>query len=249
MNAVLKELPSTEFLPNRKGHVYSAIASVQAELSKVGVGKNGKNTQQGFKFRAWDDVQQVLSPILSKHQVFVVPRIIERECAERQTKSGSNQYHVVLKGEVQFVSGVDGSTFAYPCMGESMDTGDKATSKAITMLMKYGLLHGLQIPLEGAHDADAETPEETQPARITPTGGAWEAMDADQQNGLLVIAEHVVGILADNRPEDAVGYIEDQRLTNDEKVALWTRFSSQERSAMKKAADKLKKAKEAANGV
>lgn len=214
--------------------VFAAISAVQADLSEKGVGKNGKNQQQGFKFRAWDDVQQALSPILARHKVFVVPRILHRECIERQTKSGSAQYHVVLSGELQFVSGEDGSTFSYPVMGESMDTGDKATSKAITMMVKYGLLHGLQIPLEGVHDGDSETPAETAPkTTITPTTGAWEAMDVDTQAGLLKIADEVSDALDDDAPQAAANIIIGSRLSDDEKVALWTRFNSKQRTALK----------------
>ena len=221
---------------HESAHVYSAISAVQADLSKSGVGKNGKNQQQGFKFRAWDDVQQALSPILARHKVFVVPCIQERECAERSTQRGNTIYHVVLHGEIQFVSGVDGSSFAFPCMGESMDTGDKATSKAITMMVKYGLLHGLQIPLEGAADADRETPEET---KITPTAGTWESLNHEEQNFLMEIAERVNAALSIDDVKGAVQIIEAEKLDSDEKVALWTRFNSKQRSAMKKAAKEL----------
>ena len=244
----MNDLAARRFAPEateRNGTVFSAISAVQADLSREGVGKNGTNEQQKFKFRAWDDVQQALSPILAKHKVFVVPRVLTRECAERTTRSGSTQFHVVLSGELQFVSGVDGSTFAYPCMGEAMDTGDKATSKAMTMMVKYGLLHGLQIPLQGVGDSDAETPAETTAPRITPTSGLWEALDADTQYGLAKLAEECVGMLANDDAAGAIQHIDSQKLSNDEKAALWTRFASHERTAMKKAADKLKKAQEA----
>lgn len=142
-------------------HIHEAMHAVQAEMSKVGVGKDGYNQQQRFQFRAWDDVQQKLSPFLAKHKMLVIPHVTKREQTEHSTKSGGMQFKVVLSGEIAFVSGVDGSEYRYPAVGEGMDSGDKATSKALTMMVKYALLHGLQIPLHGVDDADAASPEET----------------------------------------------------------------------------------------
>lgn len=147
--------------------VYSAMSAVQAALSKVGVGKNATNQQQHFKYRAWDDVQNALAPILAEHKLLIIPRVSEREESRLQTKSGANLFRVILRGEIAFVSGEDGSSYAYPAMGEAMDSGDKATSKAITMMVKYAVTHGLCIPLAGVADGDAETAPETQEATIS----------------------------------------------------------------------------------
>lgn len=214
----------------KDAHVHKAMTAVQADLSKVGVGKLGDNRQQGFKFRAWDDVQQTLSPILAEHKLLVIPNVRERTQTEHSTKSGGIQFKVVLTGEVVFKSGVDGSEFRYGAVGEGMDSGDKATSKALTMMVKYALLHGLQIPLQGVQDADAQTPEESKP--ITPTSGLWESMDEDEQRFLQGIADKAMTMT----PAEAVAYIKGEKLTAEEQSALWTRFDSKTRAAMKKAA-------------
>ena len=89
-------------------HIWHAMHEVQAALCKVGVGKLGDNKAQGFKFRAWDDVQQALSPILAECRMLVIPNVLTRTQTEHPTKSGSIQFKVVLTGEIIFISGVDG---------------------------------------------------------------------------------------------------------------------------------------------
>ena len=48
-----------------------------AVMKDIGpVTKDQKNTTQGFKFRGIDQFVNALHPVLVKHQVFVVPRVI-----------------------------------------------------------------------------------------------------------------------------------------------------------------------------
>jgi len=140
--------------------IYSALASVQAGLTQSGVGKGGLNKEQRFRFRAWDDVQQALAGQLAKHHVLGPhPVIGERIDQERKTAKGTIMSRVILKGMVRFVSADDGSVIEYDAIGEAMDAGDKATSKAQTMMIKYAIVHGLCVPLEGIADNDEATPE------------------------------------------------------------------------------------------
>lgn len=71
-------------------------------------------------------------------------------------------------------------------------------------------------------------------AKATPTAGAWDSMDDDAKAFLLKVAAEVIGRIA-NDPEDAVDYLEGQKLTSEEKIALWTRLDSKARAALKKA--------------
>ena len=65
--------------------VYKAIHGVMSDLSKVGISKEKTNSQQGFKYRGVDDVMNVVSSLLSKHGLLILPRVMKRECIERQT--------------------------------------------------------------------------------------------------------------------------------------------------------------------
>jgi len=54
---------------------------------------------------------------------------------------------------------VDGSTHVATIYGEAMDSGDKATNKAMSAAYKYLCLQSFCIPVVGEPDADSETHE------------------------------------------------------------------------------------------
>lgn len=141
-------------------HVYQAIAEVQAELAKTGIAKTRKNQQgSGYMFRGIDDVYAALAPLLSAHKLVIVPRLLAREVAERQSKSGGALFYVTVHAEFDFVSALDGTTHTAATFGEAMDSGDKATNKAMSAAYKYAAFMTFAIPTEGDNDADAATHE------------------------------------------------------------------------------------------
>jgi hypothetical protein len=146
--------------------VYSAIAAVQGELAKVGIAKESENTSQNYKFRGIDAVYGALSPLLAKHGLCVLPRIVNREMHERVTikewngqKKESVLFYVTVEAEFDFVAVEDGSAHTVRTYGEAMDSGDKATNKAMSAAYKYAAFMAFAIPTEGDNDADATTHE------------------------------------------------------------------------------------------
>lgn len=138
--------------------VYKAIADVAGELAQHGISKDSKNQQQGFMFRGIDAVYNHLAPLLAKHRLVILPRCLEREVVERQTAKGGNLFYVTVKAEFDFVSAVDGTKHTVATFGEAMDSGDKATNKAMSAAYKYAAFQSFCIPTEEtAQDADAET--------------------------------------------------------------------------------------------
>lgn len=141
-------------------HVYKAIAAVQGELAHTGIAKSRKNTQgSGYMFRGIDDVYAALSPLLAKHGLCVIPRMVEREVVERASKSGGALFYTTVKAEFDFVAVEDGSTHTACTYGEAMDSGDKSTNKAMSAAYKYAAFLTFAIPTEGDNDADASTHE------------------------------------------------------------------------------------------
>lgn len=139
-------------------HVYAAIAAVQGELATVGIAKNRKNSQgSGYMFRGIDDVYGALSPLLAKHSLVIVPRITSREVVERASRSGGALFYVTVHAEFDFISALDGSIHVAATYGEAMDSGDKATNKAMSAAYKYAAFMTFAIPTEGDNDADAAT--------------------------------------------------------------------------------------------
>lgn len=146
--------------------VYKAIAAVQGELAKTGISKDGVNSQQNYKFRGIDQVYGALSPLLSKHGLCVLPRMIERDMHERVSvkewngqKKESVLFYVTVTAEFDFVATDDGSCHTVRTYGEAMDSGDKATNKAMSAAYKYAAFMTFAIPTEGDNDADATTHE------------------------------------------------------------------------------------------
>lgn len=139
--------------------VYKQIAAVSAELAQTGIGKTRRNNQQGYSFRGIDEVLNALAPLLSKHGLVILPRILSRECTEREAKSGGTLFSVVVSAAFDFVSSSDDSTHTVQTFGEAMDSADKATNKAMSAAYKYAAFLAFCIPTEGDNDADATTPE------------------------------------------------------------------------------------------
>lgn len=138
--------------------VYQAISLVARDIAQEGIGKDRKNVQQGYSFRGIDDVYNALSPILAKHGLVILPRCISRNLTERQTQKGGTMFSVVVECEFDFISSQDGSSHTVKTYGEAMDSGDKATNKAMSAAYKYAAMQAFCIPTEGDNDADAHTP-------------------------------------------------------------------------------------------
>lgn len=140
------------------GKIYAAIAGVIADVGYVA--KDKVNRTQGFKFRSVDDVYNALHPALAKNKVFIVPRIMERKCEViGKTKNGVDMVKVVCEIEFTFFA-EDGSNIKAVIIGEGLDTGDKATNKAMAIAYKYACFQVFCIPTEELmDDPDHERPE------------------------------------------------------------------------------------------
>jgi hypothetical protein len=138
--------------------VYQAINAVQRALSQTGIAKDRRNTQgAGYNFRGIDDVYNAIAPLLAEHGLCIVPRFLARSCEERQSKAGGALFYVTVEAEFDFISSEDGSKHTARTFGEAMDSGDKATNKAMSAAYKYAAFQTFAIPTEGNPDADADT--------------------------------------------------------------------------------------------
>lgn len=140
--------------------VYQAINAVQTELAKTGISKTSRNNQgSGYNFRGIDDVYNHLSSIMATHGLCIIPRMLSRSCETHPSKNGGTLFYVVVEAEFDLVSAEDGSKHIARTFGEAMDTGDKATNKAMSAAYKYMAFQTFAIPTEGDNDADSQTHE------------------------------------------------------------------------------------------
>lgn len=126
-------------------NIYQTINAIMAELEPVG--KNTKNTQQGFMYRGVDAVMNAMAPLFSKHKLFVVPEVINQLREERQTSKGNTLIYSIITMKYTFFA-EDGSSVSSIVIGEGMDSGDKATNKAMSIAFKYACFQLFCIPTE-----------------------------------------------------------------------------------------------------
>jgi hypothetical protein len=141
----------------REPMIYAAICGVMEDIKAIG--KDTLNKTQGFKYRSIDAVMNALNPAMIKHKIFCAPEVIEQIREERTTGKGSTLIYSVCKIRYRFFT-VDGSSVDVVVVGEGMDSGDKATNKAMSVAFKYACFQTFCIPTENLiDDPDADTPE------------------------------------------------------------------------------------------
>lgn len=137
--------------------VYAAIVEVASSLAKEGISKSRKNSVQGYAFRGIDDVYNALAPFLVAAKLCILPNVQERVVVDRVSAKGAVLLYVTVKVDFAFVSSEDGSEHHVVTYGEAMDSGDKATNKAMSAAYKYAAMQAFCIPTEGDNDADSST--------------------------------------------------------------------------------------------
>jgi len=150
--------------------VYAAISAVMAEVGADGIAK-GRRSVGGatFNFRGIDDVYNVMSPILCKHGLMILPRMIASEHAERISAANKPVYWTYVTAEFDLVCAADGSMHTCRTFGEALDSSDKSTNKAMSAAFKYAAMQAFCIPTEGDNDADATT-HELAASQFSPAG-------------------------------------------------------------------------------
>lgn len=153
--------------------VYAAIVRVTESLGKEGISKDRKNVQQGYSFRGIDDVYNALSSALSEAKLCILPEVLERICEERKSSNDKALFYVTVRVKFSLVSAEDGSKVDIITYGEAMDSGDKATNKAMSAAYKYAAMQAFCIPTEGDNDAD-NTTHTVEPATKPPIAKAQD---------------------------------------------------------------------------
>ena len=175
--------------------IYKKIIEVMADINAIG--KDRRNQQQGFQFRGIDDVMNELHGSLAKCGVFVLPNVLEETRTTGKTARGGDMFYTRLKIKFGFYA-EDGSHVDAVVIGEAMDTGDKASNKALSIGLKYAMLQVFCIPTEDEKDPDAvspqpaagtmQQPQQKKPAAkfdFEPKGGETTPAEKKELGGLL----------------------------------------------------------------
>lgn len=111
------------------------------------VAKTGKNQAQGFNFRGIDAVVNAIAPAMRTAGVIVTPTLLNYYYD--QIAVGANKSlvgHVRLEVRYTFTDGKD--TISAVVGGEAMDSGDKATAKAMSVAFRTALLQVFTLPTD-----------------------------------------------------------------------------------------------------
>lgn len=150
--------------------VWEKVYAVSAEIGKVQMTLDVDTGKSTYKAISINDVVDSLTPLLTKYRLVVVPRekeIIEQYQITTTTKYGEKQQFYVRMKASYLVVNIDKSneqilTCGY---GDGIDSGDKATGKAITYARKYALIDVFN--LSKGDDPDKEASQEYKLSQAT----------------------------------------------------------------------------------
>lgn len=179
------------------------IAQALNEIMKAvgAIAKKDKNTAQGFNFRGIDSVVNAVSPALQKFGVVVVPSVEEYdyqtvEIGRNRTAMG----HVRVKVSYTFI-GANGDAIKATVVGEAMDSGDKATAKAMSVAFRTALLQSLSLPTDEA-DPDAQSYERSSADDVlAPTAVLTKIHQATDLDSLASIGQYITANKDKYNPE------------------------------------------------
>ena len=156
-----------------KGKIFELIPEAMRRVGAIG--KDSVNKTQGFKYRGIDAVYNALNPVMAELGLFIVPEVLDHRREERETENNYNGQvkKSILKYSILTVRftmyAPDGSNVSCVIVGEGMDSGDKASNKALSVALKYACFQLFMIPTEEtAIDPDAESFDVTSGAKEPP---------------------------------------------------------------------------------
>ena len=188
-------------------NIYETITKIMEEAPAIS--KDKKNQTQGFAYRGIDDVMNTFNPLFAKYHLFIAPEVIEQTREERQTAKGGNLIYSICKIKYTFYA-EDGTNISAVVIGEGMDSGDKATNKAMAIAMKYALFQVFCIPTAEMKDPDAETPPEiiskmeelADETHVTALAQAIQNNNLDRKRVAGILASHGYATLTEIKMKD-----------------------------------------------
>lgn len=135
------------------GNVISALAAVMAEMPAIG---RDMESSQGYAYRGIEAITAHLQPLLAKHGVVFVPRVVKRETKDFVLNQRPwTEEQAWIEYRVYGPGGVKDYVVVGPLVGLGRDNSDKGMNKAMTQAFKYALLQTFCIG-DRADEPDAE---------------------------------------------------------------------------------------------
>lgn len=138
--------------------VHEAWSRVMAAVQSVG--KTGHNKQQDYSFRGIDAVLNAAGPAMREHGVVVIPSLLDAQYRDIEVGKNRTTMREVTVRVRYTIFGPAGDMLVHESdpdfgvvPGESMDSGDKGTAKAMSVAYRTFLIQALTIP---THDPDPD---------------------------------------------------------------------------------------------
>ena len=169
--------------------IAQAMGAIMKEVGAIA--KKDKNTSQGFNFRGIDSVVNAVSPALQKHGVIVVPTVEDYEYATVEIgRNRTAMGHVKVKVTYTFI-GANGDAIKATVVGEAMDSGDKATAKAMSVAFRTALLQALALPTDEP-DPDSQSYERSSANDVmAPSAILMKISQSTQIDALAEIGQYI----------------------------------------------------------
>lgn len=116
----------------------------------------GTRFMKGFDFRGIDKILNAVGPKFRDIGIISIPHVLEEAIDRVETvKDGDRRVtnYARLRVQYEFI-GPGGDSLKCEVVGEAMDYGDKATSKAMSVAMRTALIQVLAIPTQEERDPD-----------------------------------------------------------------------------------------------
>jgi ERF superfamily len=110
------------------GLIYQLIPKVMKSVPFIP--KLREHGEQHWAFRGFEDFLQYFRPALLEHGLFIVPEVLDSDISDKQTKNNKPMIHIILR-VAYTVFAPDGSSIRATVVGESWDTQDNASTKAL----------------------------------------------------------------------------------------------------------------------
>ena len=110
--------------------------------------------------------------MLFRSKVFMAPRCVHeqhdiKEVVRSSGKTGLDKF-VSIQMEYDFFAEDGSKVTVGPIPAEGLDSGDKATNKALSAALKYALIQTFSVPTEDMEEGDATSPEISKPVETAP---------------------------------------------------------------------------------
>ncbi|MET9528133.1 ERF family protein [Streptomyces coeruleorubidus] len=130
--------------------VDQAMIAVMREIGPVG--KNGRNSDQGYNFRAQEDIVAAARGPMARHGLRMLPKIISHDHFTRGKMNVA-----IIEVEYTFRGPTGDEMPPILVIGEGADPSDKASNKAMTAAKKYAMIQAFEIA-DGSDDGDKDHP-------------------------------------------------------------------------------------------